>query len=74
MNIHFIRDQHYTGKLLKLIIHYKTPRGKHRQNTDINLSNLFLDPPLRAVEAKTKINKWDLIKPKKLLQSKGNHK
>ena len=32
---------------------------------DMNLSNIFLDPPLRVVKIKTKmnnINKWDLIK------------
>ena len=43
--------------------HYKTLRGKHRQNTlDINHSNMFFDPPPRVM--KTKINQWDLIKLK----------
>ena len=42
--------------------YYKTPRGKHRQNTDINCSNVFLDPSPRVMEIKIKINKWDLIK------------
>ena len=41
--------------------HYKTLRGKHRPNTDINDSNIFSDPPLRVLTTKTKINKWDLI-------------
>ena len=36
--------------------------GKHRQNTDINCSNSFLDPSLREMETKVKINKCDLIK------------
>ena len=41
--------------------HYKTLRGKHRQNTlDINHSNMFFDPPPRVM--KTKINQWDTIK------------
>ena len=38
---------------------------------DINHSNIFLDPPLRVTKIKTKINKWNLSKPKKLLHSKG---
>ena len=29
---------------------------------DINCSSIFLDPPPRVMEIKTKINKWDLIK------------
>ena len=29
---------------------------------DINCSNIFLDPPPRLMTAKTKINKWDLIR------------
>ena len=31
---------------------------------DINHSKIFFDPPPRVTEIKTKINKWDLIKPK----------
>ena len=31
---------------------------------DINHSKIFLDPPPREMEIKTKINKWDLIKLK----------
>ena len=42
---------------------YKTPRGKHRQNTDdINQSKILYDPLPRVMEMKTKVNKWDLIK------------
>ena len=29
---------------------------------DINHSKIFFDPPLRAMEIKTKINKWHLMK------------
>ena len=37
--------------------YYKTPGGKHRQNTHINHSNVFLlDLSPRAVETKAKIN------------------
>ena len=31
---------------------------------DINHSKILYDPPTRAMEIKTKINKWDLIKLK----------
>ena len=31
---------------------------------DINQSKIFYDPPPRAMEIKTKVNKWDLIKLK----------
>ena len=31
---------------------------------DINHSKILYDPPPRVTEVKTKINKWDLIKPK----------
>ena len=42
--------------------------------SDINHSNIFLDLPLRVMTVKTKINKWDLIKLKSFLHSKGNPK
>ena len=32
--------------------------------SDINHSRIFHDPPLRVMEIKAKINKWDLIKIK----------
>ena len=41
---------------------------------DINHSKILFDPPPREMEIKTKINKWDLIKLKSFLHSKGNHK
>ena len=37
---------------------------------DINHSNIFLDPPPRVMEIKTKINKWDLIKLKSFCTAK----
>ena len=40
--------------------------------SDINDSNIFSDPPLREMTVKTKIYKWNLIKLKKFLHSKGN--
>ena len=41
---------------------------------DINQSKILYDPPPRLTEIKTKVNKWDLIKLKKLLHSKENYK
>ena len=37
---------------------------------DINHSKIFLDPPPRVTEIKTKINKWDLIKLKSFCTAK----
>ena len=40
---------------------------------DINQSKILYDPPPpRVKEIITKVNKWDLIKLKSLLHSKGN--
>ena len=41
---------------------------------DINQRKILYDPPPRVTEIKTKVNKWDLIKLKKLFHSKGNYK
>ena len=41
---------------------------------DINQSKILYDPPPRAMEIKTKVNKWDLIKLIISLHSKGNYK
>ena len=35
-----------------------------RTRFDINHSKVFFDPPVSIVEIKTKINNWDLMKPK----------
>ena len=40
----------------------------------INQSKILYDPPPRVMEIKTKVNKWDLIKLKKLLHCKRNYK
>ena len=41
---------------------------------NINHSRILYDPPPRILEIKAKINKWDLIKLKKLFHNKGNYK
>ena len=50
-----------------------------KENIGKTLSNIYhsrilYDPPPRILEIKAKINKWDLIKIKKLLHNKGNYK
>ena len=37
---------------------------------DINHSKILFDPPLRGMEIKTKINKWDLLKLKSFCTAK----
>ena len=39
----------------------ETLKEKSRTHFDIKCSKPFLDPPLRIMKNKTKINKWDLI-------------
>ena len=41
---------------------------------DKNQSKTLYDPPPRVTEIKTNGNKWDLIKLKSFLLSKGNYK
>ena len=51
--------------------HYKTLRGKQsRTFNDISQSKILYDPPLRIMEIKTKVNKWDLIKLKSFYTAK----
>ena len=42
--------------------------------SDINCTSVFLGQSPKAIEIKTKINKWDLNQTYKLLHSKRNHK
>ena len=37
---------------------------------DINQSEILYDPPLRVMEIKTKVNKWDLIELKSFCTAK----
>ena len=45
-----------------------------RTLSDVNHIKILYDPPPRILEIKAKINKWDLIKLKKLLHNEGNYK
>ena len=38
--------------------------------SDINQNKIFYDPSCRVMEIKTRINKWDLIKPKTIAQQR----
>ena len=64
-----IKDLNVRPEIIKLL-----EENLGRTLDDINQSKILYDPPSRVMEIKTKINKWDLIKLKKLLHSKGNYK
>ena len=42
--------------------------------SDINHRRILYDPPPRVMEIKTKINRWDLIKPKSFCTGKDYKK
>ena len=69
MNSKWIKDLNKRPETIELL---KENIG--RTLDDVNQSKIFYDPPLRVMEIKTKVNKWDLIKPKKLWHSQGNYK
>ena len=52
-----IKDQNIRLDTIKLL-----EENMGRTLFHINHSKIFFDPPLRVMEIKTKINKWDLIK------------
>ena len=54
-----IKDLNMKLKSIKLL-----EENIGRTLSDINHSNIFLDPSPRVMEIKTQINKWDLIKLK----------
>ena len=41
-----------------------------RTCNDVNQSKILYDPPARVMEIKTKVSKWDLIKPKSFCTAK----
>ena len=69
VNSKWIKDLNVRPDTIKLL-----EENIGRTPYDINHSKILFDPPPRVMEIKTKINKWDLMKLKKLLHSKGNHK
>ena len=59
INSKWIKDLNVRPETIKLL---KEKIG--RTLDDINQSKILYDPPPRVMEIKTKVNKWDLIKPK----------
>ena len=57
INSKWIKDLHIRTETIKLL-----EENKGKTVSDINHSRIFYDPPLRIMEIKAKINKWDLIK------------
>ena len=69
INSKWIKDLNLRPDTIKLL-----EENRGRTLSDINHSNIFSDSLPSVITIKTKINKWDLIKLKKFLHSKGNHK
>ena len=69
INSKWIKDLNVRPETIKLL-----DQNVGRTLDDINQSKILYDPPPRVMELKTKVNKWDLIKLKSLLHSKGNYK
>ena len=45
-------------------------RGTGKNTQNINQSRILYDPPPKISEIKAKLNKWDLIKPKRFCTTK----
>ena len=65
INSKSIKDLNVRPETLKL---FEDNIGKTL--SDINHSRILYDPPLRILEIKPKINKWDLIKIKSFCTTK----
>ena len=69
INSKWIKDLNVRSDTIKLL-----EENIGKTLPDINHSRILYDPPPKIVEIKAKLNKWDLMKLKKLLHSKGNYK
>ena len=65
INSKWIKDLNVRPETIKL---FEANIG--RTLNDINQSKILYDPPPRAMEIKTKVNKWDLIKLKTFCTAK----
>ena len=61
----WIKDLNIRPETIKLL-----EENIGRTLDDINQSKILYDPPLRVMEIKIKINKWDLIKLKSFCTAK----
>ena len=69
INSTWIKDPNVRPEAIKLL-----EENIGRTLSDINHSKILYDPPPRVMEIKAKIYKWDLIKLRSFLHSKGNNK
>ena len=65
INLKWIKDLNVCAETIKLL-----EKDIGRILDDINQSKILYDPPLRVMEIKIKINKWDLIKLKSFCTTK----
>ena len=65
INSKWINDLNVQTESIKLL-----EENIGRTLNDINQSKILYDPPPRVMEIKTKVNKWDLIKPKSFCTAK----
>ena len=57
INSKWIKDLNVRPETIKL-----SEENRGRTLNDINQSKILYDPPLRVMEIKTKVNKWEVIK------------
>ena len=65
INSQWIKDLNVRPETIKLL-----EENTGRTLYDINQSKILYDPPLRVMEIKTKVKKWDLIKLKSFCTAK----
>ena len=69
INSKWIKDLNVRPETIKLL-----EENIGRTLSDISHSKILYDPRPTVMKIKTKINKWDLIKPKSFFHNEGNYK